>query len=129
MGEPADAFFAGRLFVPGEQNGYRFFLWGSITIPDGKGYSGEIRFSHTVAEPADGAFLCRLESGWIFVVGVRRNSPFRNAFTDDSAQADANAAAMHRLGVPILTLQEAQEKAKADGIPLYSVTAEERKSR
>lgn len=121
-----DAVFAGRLFVPGEQNGYRFYLWGDLRLPDGRHHEEGMVFSMTVAEPADGAFLCKLEKGWLFVVGVSKNSNFRHTFFDDSPQAEANALAMQRMGIPVLSTEEGNKRVLEDGLHLYSITADER---
>lgn len=121
-----DAFFAGRVFVPGEQNGFRFFLWGD-TPWAGHQAEGEMSFSSTFAEPADGAFLCKVSAGWIFVTGAGKNHNFRHTFTDDTPQAEANAQAMAALGIEILSLEEGNQRIRADGIAPYSITADEKR--
>lgn len=125
MNVDKDAVFAGRLFVPVEQNGYHFFLWGNVATFDGRVIPGQIRFSHMNAEPAKGAFLSKIKGGWIFVVGVRQGSPWRHTFNDTSPQADENAKAMQRLGIPVLSIKEGNLAIKADRMPLHSVTADE----
>lgn len=121
-----DAFFAGRLFMPAEQNGHHFYMWGEHRFSDGRDNESETTFSMTVAEPADGAFLCKLDSGWLFVVGVSRYCNFRHTFFDDSPEADANALAMQSLGVPVLSHEEGNRRVRDDGVHLRSITAEER---
>lgn len=120
-----DAFFAGRVFVPGEQDGFRFFLWGEGQLQSGK--DGGMAFSSSFAEPADGAFLCKVSTGWIFVTGVSKNQHFRHTFTDDSPQAEENARAMAALSIPILSLEEGNQRVRADGIAPYSITADEKR--
>lgn len=120
-----DAFFAGRVFAPGEQNGFRFFLWGNTPWPGQQ--EGGMSFSSTFAEPADGAFLCKVSAGWMFVTGAGKNQNFRHTFTDDTPQADANAQAMAALGIPILSLEEGNQQVRADGIAPYSITADEKR--
>lgn len=121
-----DAFFAGRVFVPGEQNGFRFILWGDAPWA---GHNEEVgmSFSSTFAEPADGAFLCKVSAGWIFVTGAGKKQNFRHTFTDDTPQADVNAQAMAALGIPILSLEEGNQRVRADGIALYSITDDEKR--
>lgn len=121
-----DAFFAGRVFVPGEQNGYRFFLWGEADLNLKR--EDRMSFTSTFAEPADGAFLCELPTGWLFVVGPRKNSPAsRHTFFDDSEKRAENAKAMQDLGIPVLSLDEADTRVRADGSALYSITGDEKK--
>lgn len=121
-----DAVFAGKLFVPGEQNGYRFYMWGDAHIPNGQDDHDGAIASTTVAEPADGAFLCKLDNGWLFVAGAHRHSPLIHTFFDDSPQAGVNAVSMQSLGIPILTMEEGNERIKMSGKSLHSITAEER---
>lgn len=120
-----DAFFAGRVFVPGEQHGFRFFLWGEGALPAGN--NGEMAFVSSFAEPADGAFLCKVKDGWLFVTGVGEHENFRHTFFDNSPEAEANAQAMQALGIPVLSLEEGNARVKADGVALYSVTADEQR--
>lgn len=120
-----DAFFAGRVFALGEQDGFRFFLWGEASVA-GK-QAGEMSIIASYAEPADGAFLCKLESGWLFVAGAGARRQFRHTFFDCSPEADANAQAMHDLGIPILSISEGNERVRADGVALYSVTGDEKR--
>ena len=108
-----DAFFAGRVFVPGERDEFRFFLWG-----DG---------SATYAEPADGAFLCKVSAGWIFVAGKAEYQNFRHTFTDDSLEAEENAKAMAALGIQILSFEDGNQRVRADGIAIYSITDDEKR--
>ena len=118
-----DAFFAGRVFVPGEQDGFRFFLWGEGGLPIRNNV--EMAFISSFAEPADGSFLCKVKDGWLFVTGVGEHENFRHTFFDNSPEADANAQAMQALGIALLSLEEGNARVKADGVALYSVTADE----
>ena len=126
QGKPVDAFFAGKVFVPGEQDGYRFFLWGEADLNLSR--QDRMSFTSTSAEPAEGAFLCELPAGWLFVVGARKNSPaYRHTFFDDSAKRSDNARAMQDLGVPVISLDDADKRVRDDRVPLYSVTGDEQK--
>lgn len=118
--------FADRVFVPGEQDGFRFFLWGNDAIAD-ISQPEVMAFSSTYAEPSDGAFLCELETGWLFVTGVKDHHNFRHTFFDDSSEAAENAIEMQGLGIPVLTHTDASKRVNADGVRLYSITAEERR--
>lgn len=118
-----DAFFAGRVFVSGEQDGFRFFLWGQGSLLASE--EGEMSFVSSFAEPADGAFLCKIENGWLFVTGAGEHNHFRHTFFDNSPVAEANAQAMQALGIAVLSLEEGNARVKADGVALYSVTADE----
>lgn len=120
-----DAFFAGRIFVLGEQNDYHFLLWGDHVMPS-NGDEG-IFLSTTVAEPAQGAFLCQLERGWLLVAGAGEYKGFRHTFFDASPEASDNAAALHALGIPIITVEEGNSRVRSDGVPLFSVTGDERR--
>lgn len=120
-----DAVFAGKVFVLGEQDRYRYFMWGDVQLPHDWD-SEDWTMITSVAEPADGAFLCKLDTGWIFVVGASESSNFRHTFFDDSPQADDNAKNMHALGVPVLDLEEAKKQVQEARVPLRSITAEER---
>ena len=121
-----DAFFVGRVFAPGEQNGYRFFLWGEADLNLKR--EDRMSFTSTFAEPADGAFLCELPAGWLFVVGVRKHSPAgQHTFFDDSEMRLENAKAMQDLGIPILSMNDADAQVRADGVPLYSITGDEKR--
>ena len=111
-----DAFFAGRVFVSGEQDGFRFFLWSDAPL-------NELMPSSFVAEPADGAFLCKLSDGWLFVSGLSKYQNFRHTFADTSPQAHENAKAMAALGIPILNIEEGNQRVQADGIALYRISA------
>lgn len=121
----SDAFFAGRIFAPGEQDGFRFFLWGESNLPLGQ--EAGIATASTFAEPADGAFLCKMQTGWLFVAGVIEQSNFRHTFFDGSNEAAENALAMQELGIPIVAIEEANQRVKSDGVPLYSVTEDEKR--
>lgn len=120
-----DAFFARKIFTSGEQNGYRFFMWGESQLPFGE--KGEMASTSTYAEPADGAFLCELKTGWLFVTGVGANNNFRHTFFDDSPDAATNARAMESLGIPILPVEDANHRVKADGVTLFSITGDEKR--
>lgn len=120
-----DAFFAGKVFAPGQQDGYRFFMWGESQIPYGQ--TNEMAFSSTCTEPADGAFLCEMKTGWLFVTGVGEHNNFRHTFFDDSTEATTNARAMESLGIPVLTIEAGNERVKADGVTLYSITGDEKR--
>ncbi|AVA38270.1 hypothetical protein [Cupriavidus metallidurans] len=125
MTQSTDAYFAGRIFARGEQDGYRFFLWGDV--PVGQRKDAGISFTSLYSEPADGAFLCQLEPGWLFVTGTRKNSLRRNTFLDDTPDAYANALALQGLGCEVLTVDEGNARVQSDGVPLYSVTGEEKR--
>ncbi|MGN5477673.1 hypothetical protein ACTMU2_14300 [Cupriavidus basilensis] len=124
MNAPNDAYFAGRVFARGEQDGYRFFLWGDVP-PFGQAKDARVSFTSMYAEPADGAFLCELESGWLFVTGTKPNAARRNMFVDKTPDALANALALQALGCEVLTVNAGNDRVRADGVPLHSVTAEE----
>jgi hypothetical protein len=73
----------------------------------------------------DGAFLTRTDDGaWLFVGGV--SGPVRPALTDDGPDRDRAAQALHALGVPILSAEDAQATYQAAGKPIHNITAEER---
>jgi hypothetical protein len=73
----------------------------------------------------DGAFLTRTDHGaWLFVGGVA--GPMRPALTDDGPDRDRAAQALHALGVPILSAEDAQAAYQAAGKPIHNITAEER---
>lgn len=77
----------------------------------------------------DGAFLtplCSEAGAWLFVGGSPANGPMRPALTDDSPDRDRAAQALHALGVPILSAEDAQVAYQTVGKPLYNITAEER---
>lgn len=118
-----DAFFAGRVFVLGERDGFRFFLWGE-TLPRAK--ADAMTFTSSFAEPADGAFLCALKTGWLFVAGAGKHNNFRHTFFDDSHEASDNAQAMQTLGIPLLSLDEANQRVRTEGVALYSITDNEK---
>ena len=121
-----DAFFAGKVFAPGEQDGYRFFLWGQADLNLKR--EDRMAFTSTFAEPALGAFLCEVPAGWLFVVGARKNSPaYRHTFLDDSEMRWENAKAMQDLGVPVLSMNDADAQVRADGVQLYSITGDEKR--
>lgn len=121
-----DAYFAGRVFVHCEQDGYRCFLWGCNTLSN-RETPGEMVFYTSCAEPADGAFLCKLDNGWLFVAGVNNNQNFRHTFFDDSPRAADNAYEMQEMGIPVLTQVVATKRVNIAKIPLYSITGEERR--
>lgn len=121
----SEAFFAGRIFVPGEQDGYKFLMWGTHSLPT-DGRNGMV-FSTTVAEPAEGAFLCKVPAGWLLVAAAGRYQPVRHTFLDDSPAGDENARSLQVLGVPVLTIEEGNKRLKEDGaMMLYSITSEEK---
>lgn len=120
-----DAFFAGRVFAPGEQDGFKFLLWGDYPI--GEHRETRMTVSSTFALPFQGSFLCELETGWLLVAGVGRYNNLRHTFFDDSSEASENARAMQNLGIPILTKDEGNHRVKADGVTLYSITGEEKR--
>lgn len=120
----SEAFFAGRIFVPGEQDGYKFLMWGTHSLPT-DGRDGMV-FSTTVAEPAEGAFLCKVPAGWLLVAGAGRYQPVRHTFLDDSLQAE-NARSLQALGVPVLTIEEGNKRLKEDGVMLFSITGDEKR--
>lgn len=119
-----EAFFAGRIFVHGEQNSYRFLMWGTHSMPTDN--EGGMSFSTTIAEPAEGAFLCKLETGWLLVMGAGERSPVRHTFLDASLEAEENAASVVSLGVPALTIEEGNDRVRKDGVMLYSITGDEK---
>lgn len=121
----SDAYFAGRIFVLYEQNGIQFLMWGTHSIPfDGK---GQLALSTTVAEPVAGAFLAPHENGWLLVAGRGKYSAVRHTFFDESPEAAANAESVQALGVPVISVEEGQERVREDGGIVLSITGDEKR--
>lgn len=121
----AEAFFAGRSFAYSTtQDGTRWLMWGTHDMATDR---PGMHLAATYAEPADGAFQCKLDTGWMLVAGAGRHS-FRHTFLDASADAEANALEMHEaLGIPIVTIEEANSRVRKDGVALHSITGGEKR--
>lgn len=102
-----------------EDNGRRFLL---LHQGDRASTDAEFVWSRTLGAPMDGAFLCRRTTttdGVSFLVsGINPVYGFRFGFEDRSPDAGAHAHSVAMLGVPVLTLDEAQGRLRADGARL-----------
>ena len=111
--EPREAIFAGQLFTlpPG---GEHLMICDAPMPAAGNAF----RVTTTLGMRLAGSFLTELrdKSRWLFVAGPSRGfgGP-RAAFADESAERDANAQALARLGVPILPLDAANENLRSVG--------------
>lgn len=122
--EDIDAFFAGRIFVVGEQtDGYKYLAWGTHSFQNGMMSGMNTTTTHT--DPLDGAFLCKVHQGWLLVAGFGKYNNFRNTYLDDSDEAEQNALSISKLGIPIISLSDANLRVKTEGGILRSITLEE----
>lgn len=120
----SEACFAGRIFALYEQNGIQFLMWGRHSVPfDGK---GQMVLSTTMAEPVAGAFLAPLEKGWLLVAGRGTYSAVRHTFFDESQEAATNAESVQALGVPVITIEEGQDRVRKGGGIVISITGDEK---
>lgn len=88
-------------------------MWGKHSVPfDGK---GQMVLSATMADPVAGAFLAPLEKGWLLVVGRGTYSAVRHTFFDESPEAATNAESIQALGVPVISLEEGQDRVREGG--------------
>lgn len=120
----SEAYFAGRIFILYEQNGIQFLMWGKHSIPFG---GNGLAISKTVAEPVAGAFLAPLKNGWLLVSGRGTYSAVRHTFFDESPEAAANAESVQALGVPVISIEEGQNRVREEGGIILSITGDEKR--
>lgn len=115
-----EAIFAGKLFVLSPDN---FLMTCDASMP---GVDSVMRVTTTMSMPLKGAFLVAQEGRWLFVGGWGGYTNMRGAFFDGSPQRDANAMALEALGIPVLTIEMANENIRESGLQLNYITALER---
>lgn len=98
------------------------FLMMALVNP-GEAHSG-MQFTGTLAIQMRDAFLVQLRHGWRLVGGVNESGCRlnRSTLTDVAHGADARAARLEQMGIPVLSVEDGKENLSRHGIAMYHVT-------
>jgi|APFre7841882630_1041343.scaffolds.fasta_scaffold05313_3 hypothetical protein len=118
---PREALFAGKLFVL-SSDGQHLMMCDAPMPAEG----ATMRMITTLAVQVHGAFIVAQTGRWLLVGGWSEHRHLRQTFFDDSTERDANAASMADLGIPVLSIDEANANLREAALPLNSITADER---